>query len=181
MIYASEIRFINYLRPKKKIDLDIKKLITNLSKGYKCWFETDKTIYKNIKNLSSFNLLEINGSKRINKKIFFKNFLYIKEKKKNNYTSIKKKLREVLIDTIDKTLRSDVPLAYSLSGGIDSNLIVSISKKILNVNQATNILDKFINLKKTKKNIKKKINLIGQKILKKNMNEINSILKKNEY
>mgnify|MGYP001227172388 CR=1 FL=1 len=56
-----------------------------------------------------------------------------------------------------------------------------ISKKILNVNQATNILDKFINLKKTKKNIKKKINLIGQKILKKNMNEINSILKKNEY
>lgn len=161
MIYASEIRFINYLRPKKKIDLDIKKLITNLSKGYKCWFETDKTIYKNIKNLSSFNLLEINGSKRINKKIFFKNFLYIKEKKKNNYTSIKKKLREVLIDTIDKTLRSDVPLAYSLSGGIDSNLIVSISKKILNNKvQTYSIIDKdprydeSVLIKKTVKSLK---------------------------
>ena len=53
----------------------------------------------------------------------------------------------------------------------------NISKKILNVNQAANILDKLISFKKTKNNIKKKINLIGQKILKKNMNEINLILK----
>ena len=57
----------------------------------------------------------------------------------------------------------------------------NISKKILNVNQTSNILDKLISLKKTKKNIKKKINLIGQKILKKNMNEINLILKKHEF
>ena len=53
----------------------------------------------------------------------------------------------------------------------------NISKKILNVNQAANILDKLISFKITKKNIKKKINLIGQKILKKNINEINLILK----
>ena len=160
MIYASEIRFINYLKPKKKIDLDTKKLLTNLSKGYKCWFETDKTIYKNIKNLSSFNLLEINGSKKINKKIIFKNFSNKKEKR-NNYRTIKKKLREILIDTVDKTLRADVPIAYSLSGGIDSNLIVSISKKILNNKVHTySIVDKdprydeSVLIKKTIKSLK---------------------------
>ena len=55
----------------------------------------------------------------------------------------------------------------------------NISKKIYNVNQASNILRKLFN-KKTQINIKKKVNKIGQKILKKNMHEINLILKRNE-
>jgi 3-deoxy-D-manno-octulosonic-acid transferase len=56
-----------------------------------------------------------------------------------------------------------------------------ISKKIRNINQATNILRELFEYKTTKKSIKNKINVIGQKILKKNMNEVNLILKKNEF
>ena len=56
-----------------------------------------------------------------------------------------------------------------------------ISKKIYNINQASNNLAKLFNFKKTKRNIRKKINIIGQKILEKNMHEINLILKKNEF
>ena len=47
-----------------------------------------------------------------------------------------------------------------------------------NANQASNILHKPLNSKKTQKNIKDKINKIGQKILKKNIDEINLILNK---
>ena len=53
-----------------------------------------------------------------------------------------------------------------------------ISKKVINVNQSTNILHKLFNSKKSQKNIKDKINKIGQKILEKNINEINLILNK---
>ena len=53
-----------------------------------------------------------------------------------------------------------------------------ISKKVINLNQTINILDKLFNSKKSQKNIKDKINKIGQKILKKNIDEINLILKK---
>ena len=53
-----------------------------------------------------------------------------------------------------------------------------ISKKVTNLNQTTNILYKLLNSKKTQKNIKDKINKIGQKILKKNIDEINLILDK---
>ncbi len=53
-----------------------------------------------------------------------------------------------------------------------------ISKKINNLNQTSKTLDNLLNSKKSKKNIKNKINLIGQKILKKNMHEINLILNK---
>jgi 3-deoxy-D-manno-octulosonic-acid transferase len=53
-----------------------------------------------------------------------------------------------------------------------------ISKKVTNLNQTINILDKLLNSKKSQKNIKDKINKIGQKILKKNIDEINLILNK---
>ncbi len=53
-----------------------------------------------------------------------------------------------------------------------------ISKKIYNLNQTVNILDKLLNSKKTQKNIKNKVNKIGKKILKKNIYEINLILNK---
>ena len=55
-----------------------------------------------------------------------------------------------------------------------------ISKKIQNINQATNILKRLLKYKSTKKNMKNKINAIGQKILKKYMDEVNLILKSNE-
>ena len=53
-----------------------------------------------------------------------------------------------------------------------------ISKKIYNLNQTVNILDKLLNSKKKQKNIKNKVNKIGKKILKKNFYEINLILNK---
>ncbi len=53
-----------------------------------------------------------------------------------------------------------------------------ISKKVININQSTNILHKLFNSKKSQKNIKDKINKIGQKILKENIDEINLILNK---
>ena len=53
-----------------------------------------------------------------------------------------------------------------------------ISKKVINLNQTTNILNKLLNSKKSQKNIKNKINKIGQKILEKNIDEINLILNK---
>ncbi len=53
-----------------------------------------------------------------------------------------------------------------------------ISKKVSSFNQTVNILDKLFTSKKSKKNIKNKINTIGQKILEKNMREINLILYK---
>ena len=53
-----------------------------------------------------------------------------------------------------------------------------ISKKVINLNQTINILNKHFNSKKSKKNIKDKIYKIGKKILKKNIDEINLILNK---
>ena len=41
-------------------------------------------------------------------------------------------LKDKLINSIKIRLRSDVPIAFCLSGGIDSNAIISIAKKVFN-------------------------------------------------
>ena len=51
-----------------------------------------------------------------------------------------------------------------------------ISKQIKNLNQTKKLLEKLLSSKKNKKNIKNKVNIIGQRILKQNMNEIQIIL-----
>ncbi|WP_353427848.1 asparagine synthase (glutamine-hydrolyzing) [Polynucleobacter sp. MWH-UH19D] len=40
--------------------------------------------------------------------------------------------REALINSVELRLRSDVPIAFCLSGGIDSNALIAIAKKYLN-------------------------------------------------
>ena len=52
-----------------------------------------------------------------------------------------------------------------------------ISNRVVNLSQITNVLQKLFN-KKITKGINNKINKIGQKILKKNIDEINLILSK---
>ena len=52
-----------------------------------------------------------------------------------------------------------------------------ISKKIINLNQITNVLSMNINKKNSSKNISKKIKIIGKKILNKYLYKINLILK----
>ena len=53
-----------------------------------------------------------------------------------------------------------------------------ISNRVVNLSQITNVLQKLFNKKKSQKGINNKINKIGQKILKKNIDEINLILSK---
>ena len=53
-----------------------------------------------------------------------------------------------------------------------------VSSRVVNLNQITNVLQKLFNKKKSQKNVNNKINKIGQKILKKNIDEINIILSK---
>jgi len=51
-----------------------------------------------------------------------------------------------------------------------------ISKQVKNLNQTKKLLEKLLSSKKNKKNIRDKVNVIGQRILKQNMNEIQIIL-----
>jgi len=130
IFFGSETKFVRSISNKKFI-LDSKKINNYLFLGYKSLFKTNNSFFQNIKQIKS-------GSGIIIEKNKIKKFTYWKPKLKklqkvtlNDAIENSKKL---LTDSIRLRLRSDVPIAVCLSGGIDSTAIASIARKKFNSN-----------------------------------------------
>src|SRR5690606_17677422 len=48
-----------------------------------------------------------------------------------NETDQARLVRETLIKSVELRLRADVPVAFCLSGGVDSNSLIAIAKRVL--------------------------------------------------
>ncbi len=137
--FGSEIKYIKSLS-NKSFQLNTKKIINFCSHGYRNLKSNNKTFYDNIYSLNpGTNLI-------INKKFDFRFKKYwiikIKETNDNEKKSVSK-IKQILYKNLEKKFRSDVPLAFCLSGGIDSNALVSIAKKYFNIKLNTfSIVDK---------------------------------------
>ena len=136
IIFGSEIKYIKSLLNTNP-DLNFRLIKKNLYFGFKSLNFDNKTFFKGIEKVSKgkiykFHLNKIKLTKKkyynINNTINLKNFSKIE---------IDKKFEEILFNAINLRLRSDVPLGFCLSGGIDSSLLVAISKQILGKNLQT--------------------------------------------
>ena len=128
-IFGSEIKFIKSLL-NEQLALNKIKINDFLFNGYKSLNKKNDTFYKKIISLEPGNNLVIDQNFRQKKYKFWR------PQKKNNfykdYNEIVESTREILIKTVKSRMQSDVPLAFCLSGGVDSSGLVSIAKKILN-------------------------------------------------
>lgn len=128
-IFASEIKFINSLK-KINNQPNIKKIKFSLNLGYKSLHYDNETFFKNIYSVEPGHSIIINsqlGLKKINNKKLEK-----KKIKKNSYDEIVYNTKELIKKSLSLRLRSDVPIAFCLSGGIDSAFLASLAVKEFN-------------------------------------------------
>ena len=138
--FASEIKFIkslsldNFKINKEKINL-------NLLHGYKSIHKDNKTYFDKIVSLEpGYNLIIDSNLKK--KKYKYWNPL-IKQNKNLSYKEACEGVNFYLKKSLKIRLRSDVPIAFCLSGGVDSSLLTSIAVKEFNVKATTySIIDK---------------------------------------
>ena len=120
-LFASEIKAILQVIDSPS---DKKTLFDSFAYGYSD--HNERTFFEDIKQLrGGHNLILHNGNLSI--------YQYYKIKSQScqdSFENSKDKLRELLFDAVRIRLRSDVPLGYALSGGIDSSSIVGIASKI---------------------------------------------------
>jgi asparagine synthase (glutamine-hydrolysing) len=120
-LFASEIKAILQVIDSPS---DKQTLFDSFVYGYSD--HNERTFFEDIKQLrGGHNLILRNGNLSI--------YQYYKIKSqpcKDSFETAKEKLRELLFDAVRLRLRSDVPLGYALSGGIDSSSIVGIASKI---------------------------------------------------
>lgn len=127
--FSSEIKYIRYLT-KEKIKINYSKIKKNLEFGYKILNTDNETYFKNLYSFPKSSIGELNLSdNKFRIKKFWKPKVKINYKFNYKYFCIR--LKNLLINSLKKRIISDVPLAVSLSGGIDSSIIAGLLKKKL--------------------------------------------------
>ena len=126
--FGSEIKSIARLSGRwPKINKN--QLLRYLINGYKSLYKFDDTFFEEVQELKSGHCMIINSKEG------YKTYKYWKPKNPINndisYSEIIERTRNILINSVKIRLRSEVPLAFCMSGGIDSNSLISIAKNIL--------------------------------------------------
>ena len=127
--FGSEIKFIAQLSGKK-FTVNYNHLQRFLVNGYKALFKTDDTFFCEVRDFPKSNVFvyDLQNQK--------KQIRYWFPKIQTNYDlsfdDAVKTARELLIKSVQIRLRSDIPIAFCMSGGVDSNSLISIGKRIFN-------------------------------------------------
>ncbi len=127
--FGSEPKFIAALSGQK-LQINENHLLRYMVNGYKSLYKTNDTFFKGIKQLAPGTVLTINnhGIHSVHK------FWVPKFNQQNDSMTFDDAVdcaRNALLRSVELRLRSDVPIAFCLSGGIDSNALISIAKKHL--------------------------------------------------
>ena len=128
LYFGSEIKFITALSGGKP-SINYQQLHRYLVNGYRALHKTNDTFFENISALPAATLLSL-GNDGKEKRWRYWNPGYIPDET-ITFDEAVAQAREALVKSVEIRLRADVPLAFCLSGGIDSNAIISIAKKVL--------------------------------------------------
>jgi asparagine synthase (glutamine-hydrolysing) len=128
VFFASQTSFLKPLTGSQ-LDVNYNQLNRYLVNGYKSLYKQNETYYKNVFEL------QVGENLYVDKKLALKTKKYYFPE----YRPVKMSIEEAiegtrirLIESIRLRLRSDVPLAFCLSGGVDSASIASIAAKEFN-------------------------------------------------
>jgi asparagine synthase (glutamine-hydrolysing) len=130
LYFGSEPKFIfallGYVLPVNK-----NHLLRYMVNGYKALYKSGDTFFEGLKEVPPGSALrfDVNG-KRIDQKYWLPKF--DQQIDGMSFGDAVLSARDALINSVKLRLRSDVPIAFCLSGGIDSNALIAIAKKYLN-------------------------------------------------
>ncbi len=123
LVFGSEIKAI--VSSGRNLSINKAAIANFLHFGY---VPNEDTIYGQVFKLPAGHYAEYNGSLKIS------SYWDLEEKLKSeiitDFDAAKSKLKEVLYDSVEKRLISDVPIGTFLSGGTDSSLITAIASKV---------------------------------------------------
>lgn len=127
LYFGSEVKFLCALRGRR-FEPNLNHLRRYLVNGYKALYKTKETFLQGVEELPSRHCLSVDSSGREELRPYWAP--RADEYPQMTFTEAASRVRERLIEAVGLRLRADVPLAFCMSGGVDSNALISIAKRI---------------------------------------------------
>ena len=128
--FSSEVSPLIKMIPN--IQLNIKKMYEYLFYNYRVRFKNSESFFKDIKLLEPHTYIELDlNNLNLKKKKYWNLRISNKE---TRFDILQSEINDLLIRSIKNTLNFDQKFCFLMSGGLDSNTIISISKTLLNKN-----------------------------------------------
>lgn len=124
--FGSEVKFISALRGKN-LDPNVNQLYRYLVNGYKSLYKTGETFFKDLVEVPSATWLRIDRDGHETAGRYWEPRYEPDEAM--SYSDAVNGARERLIEAVGIRLRADVPLAFCMSGGVDSNALIAVAKR----------------------------------------------------
>ncbi len=138
LFFASEVKFIEALRGEREA-VNERQILRYLAHGYKSLYKGDETFQREVREVPAGSFLAVDGAGKTELRRYWQPSYRPRPMK---FEEAVAGLRELLVESVKLRLRSDVPLAFCLSGGVDSGALVSIAAKLLGAEvHAYSILD----------------------------------------
>jgi len=129
--FGSEVKLVSALRGERlAIDLDhVKRYLVN---GYKALYKQPTHFFQRLEELPAASMMTIDPDGRRTTERYWTP-TYAPEESMSRDEAVAA-TRAALIRSVELRLRADVPIAFCMSGGVDSNSLISIAKKELGYN-----------------------------------------------
>ncbi|PCI97413.1 MAG: asparagine synthase (glutamine-hydrolyzing) [Alphaproteobacteria bacterium] len=129
LYFASEVKALAALA-HKKFTPNINHICRFLVNGYKSIYKTPERFFVEVSDIPYASYLEINLDGRQEQRRYW--YPKIDVNHDMSFDDAVAQTRELMIEAVRIRMRADIPIAFCMSGGIDSNSLISIAKRILN-------------------------------------------------
>jgi asparagine synthase (glutamine-hydrolysing) len=126
LYFGSEVKFIEALRGRG-LDPDLEQLRRFLVNGYKALYKGDGTFQKGLQEIPPGVAAWFGGAAPKIERYWSPSF---QPDESLSFEDAVAGVRHRLIEAVGLRLRADVPLAFCMSGGVDSNALISIAKRV---------------------------------------------------
>ena len=127
LLFASEIKFMAALRGRP-FDVNQAHLYRYLVNGYKSLYKVRNTFFQGVSELPPGTVLRVGHGSRATSSRYWKPSFVPDDAL--TYSDAVEAVREGLVGSVKLRLRADVPLAFCMSGGVDSNALISTAKRV---------------------------------------------------
>ena len=127
LFFGSEVKFIAALLGRG-LEINTEHLYRYLVNGYKALYKEDQTFFRGLKELPLASFLRLDETGREKQEAYWRP--EFRPDETMTYDAAVAGARQRLIRAVELRLRADVPLAFCMSGGVDSNSLISIARRV---------------------------------------------------